>query len=206
VTAAEIHARTLGVMRFRILGLDLLPLTLGHLRILESLDCYEARDPGELGLACIVCSRPAARVLPFLKSRLLPFRLLVWRLILGRWDFAEKHQAWSDYLRFNQEIPETLREMDGTMPECHVPAHQMIRSRLMSDLNVDYRDIDNYPVLQALWDLLATDVRHRRVTMLDKTASDIEEEMNRIDWARVQKVGEALFNKRQHGSPDPQKQ
>lgn len=193
MTAAEIHARTLTWARFKILGLDLLPLTLGHLRILESLDCYEARDPGELGLACIVCSRPAARAIPFLKSRLLPFRLLVWRLILGRWDFAEKRQDWSDYLRFNHEMPETLQSVDASAPQCHVPTHQMIRSRLMADLHIAPGAIDDMPILQAMWDLLAHDVRHRRIMMLNRTPADIQAQMDSIDWDKITRSGSAIL-------------
>ena len=193
MTAAEIHARTLGVERFRILGLELLPLTLGHLRVMEGLDCYEARDPGELGLACIVCSRSAADAIPFLQSRLFPFRLMIWRLILGKWDFVEKRQDWSDYLRLNHEMPEILRAGDNSGPQCFVPAHQMIRSRLMADLHVPPREIDDMPILQAMWDLLAHDVRHGRVTMLNRTAADIQAEMDSIDWEKVAKRGQAIL-------------
>lgn len=205
MTAAEIHARTLLWERFRILGLDLLPLTVGHVRIMEALGCMEVRDPAELAMVCWVCSMPAHRFYRFHNSRIGKVRLWLWAKFHRDWDFKAKRDDFGDYIRCNTELPEVIRKADEREPT-RVPSAQAIRVRLMSDLGVRTCEIDCYPFLQALWDLSTIEVLKGQATMLDKTASEIEEEINRIDWARVQKVGEALFNKRQNGSPDPDKQ
>jgi hypothetical protein len=179
VTAAEIHARTLTWERFRILGLDLLPLTLGHVRVMEALGCRELRDPGELGMACWVCSMPAEKVRGFLGSWFGNLRLWLWGRFLGEWDFLAKRQDFADYMRCNTELPEIVKKDSDERQPTRIPSAQAIRVRLMSDLGVSPGEIDGYPFLQALWDLTSLDVLHGRAEMLDETSRDIDEKMDR---------------------------
>jgi hypothetical protein len=193
VTATEIHARTLTWERFRILGLDLLPLTLGHVRVMEALDCMEVRDPGELGAACWVCSMPAGRFYSFTRSWMGKARLWFWGVTRGKWDFPDKQGDFLDYMRCNSELPEVIRKSDAVGEPTRIPSVQAIRVRLMSDLGVSPVDIDGYPFLQAIWDITSLDVLHGRAKMLDETARDIEERMAAVDWDAVVRRGQAAL-------------
>lgn len=193
MTALEIHARTLSWERFRILGLDLLPLTLGHVRVMEALGCMEVQDPGELAMACWVCSMPAGRFFRFHGSLSGKARLWLWAKLHRDWDFKTKREDFGDYIRCNTELPEVIRKDSDGVPT-RIPSVQAIRVRLMSDLGVSPAEIDPYPFLQALWDLASLEVLKGQATMLDETASDIEERMAAIDWDAVIKRGQAVLN------------
>jgi hypothetical protein len=62
-------------------------------------------------------------------------------------------------------------------------------------LGVGPGEIDDYPFLQALWDITALEVLKGRATMLDETARDIDEKMDAIDWDEVARRGEALLRR-----------
>lgn len=194
MTAAEIHARTLGRERFTILGLDLLPLTLGHVRILESLGCISPLNPGELGLACIVCSLPQREVVNYLQTQLTDKWLSGWRKSLGDWSFTEKADDFSDYLLCNTELPAVICAAGENETHCPIPAAQIIRVRLMAELGFCPESVDDMPFLQALWDITTLDVMRGRKTMFNQTESDIEERMASIDWESVERRGAILFS------------
>jgi hypothetical protein len=191
VTARELHARLAGGESETLLGLPLVPFSLGHARLLDFLGCSELRTAEEVALAAVVCSRPQEDVLPFLRSRLMPLRLAVWKVYLGAWDPMATRDSFVGYLKRHMELP--MHVFKGSMAPCPIPGHQMIRTRLLSELNYRPQDIDSTPFLQAVWDIRTLDVMAGRVEMFDKTEEDQAAIEAAIDWDEVRKRGAKLM-------------
>lgn len=189
MNARELYSRTLGLERFRILQQDLLPLTVGHVRLMEATDCMGARDPGELGLALAICSRRPADALEFITSPGAKSVIQKWGQSVGVWDWEEKRNDWSDYLRVNTEIPDGVLQHGVNPKASNVPSSQTLRVRLMSELHVPHRDVDDYSILQALWDLLALDNYRGLIDVLDMSGQEIAAVRDSINWEAVRAKG-----------------
>lgn len=190
MTARELHSRLAGGESETLLGLQLVPFSLGHARLLDFLGCSELRTAEEVALAVIVCSRPQETVIPFLRSRLMPVRLAIWKVYLGAWDLIEARHRFCDYIKRHMELP--MHVFKGTRGPCPIPGHQMIRARLLSELNYRPQDIDSTPFLQAVWDIRTLDVMAGRVEMFDKSEADQAAFEASIDWDEVRKRAEKL--------------
>ena len=179
---AAIHSRTLGGPRFTILGLQLEPLTLGHVALLHGLDCMDARDPGELALACVVCSMPWRDVMPALQDPDFQEWAKGWGDALGEWDFHEKRGDWDDYMRVNMELPKVIvRSSGGGGGESAIPPHQTLRVVLLSRLGYSADTVNDTPYLQALWDVVTLRSNEGAVTVCSKTEEEIDAEIAKID-------------------------
>lgn len=188
VNARELHARLAAGESAEVLGLRLVPLTIGHVRLMDFLGCSGLRTPDEVALAAIVCSRPQDRVLPFLRSRLLPVRLHVWRAYLGAWDATEAKEKLLAYIKRQTELPLTI--IKATPTNCPIPSHQIIRARLLSELGYNPDQIDGTTYLQALWDIRTLDVMEGRVEMMDTTEEEASAAAEAINWESVVKTAE----------------
>ncbi len=182
MSASAIYARTIGAQRFTILGLQLQTLTIGHVRLLHAMECMDANDPGELALACVVCSLPWRQVLPSLESPDFNAWAEQWGKDLGEWDFAEKRQDWDDYLRVNMELPKVIvrgaSESSGTPT---IPPHQTLRTLLLSRLGYSADTVDDTPYLQGMWDAITLRQMDGAVQVLSKTEEQIEAEAKAVD-------------------------
>jgi len=188
VTASEIHARVSERETAECMGLRLVPLTLGHARLLDHLGCAGLASASEVALAVLVCSRPQERVLAFLGSPLLPIWLWVWSLALRAWDAEDARSKLDAYLRRHTELPHIIRpESKGGGFRCPIPHHQMIRCVLLSRLNYGPEQIYGTLYLQALWDVSSLDVREGRIAMLDMTDDDMDAMDAGIDWEALEK-------------------
>jgi len=194
VTARELHARLAGGESAEVLGLRLVPLTIGHVRLMDFLGCSDMRNPEEVALCVLVCSRPESTVLAFLRSPLLPIRLLIWKLYLGAWEPVEARKRVLEYIQRHTELPfHVVKGESG--PSCPIPGHQMIRTRLISQLGYRPESVDGTPFLQALWDLRTLDVMRGAVEMMDYSTADLEARTNAINWDAVRATGEQLLRK-----------
>lgn len=190
MNARELHARLAADESAEVLGLRLVPLTIGHVRLMDFLGCSSLRTADEIALAAIVCSRPQDRVLPFLRSALLPIRLHVWGAYLGAWDPAEAKEKLMAYLKRHTELPVTI--IKATPTNCPIPPHQIIRSRLLSELGYNPDQIDGTRYLQALWDIRTMDAINSRIEMLNRSEEDQAAFEESIDWDEVRKRGAEL--------------
>jgi len=186
VTAAELHSRVSERETAEVMGLRLVPFTIGHARLLDFLGCSTLKDAGDVALAVLVCSRPPERVLPFLRSRWMPLRLWVWRRYLRLWDAdATAHQL-ADYWRRHTELPfMTFPESDGNGERNPIPEHQGLRVKLISRLGYRPEDIDGTPYLQALWDVATLAAQERRANVFDMSNADVKAIDESVDWDSV---------------------
>jgi len=186
VTASELHSRVSERETAVVMGLRLVPFTIGHARLLEFLGCSTLRDAGDVALAVLVCSRPPERVLGFLRSRWMPLRLWVWRRYLKLWDVAATARQVVDYWRRHTELPAmTFPGSKDTGQRNPIPEHQGLRVTLMSRLGYRPEDIDGTPYLQALWDVATLAAQEGRANVLDMTNADLEAIDSNTDWDSV---------------------
>lgn len=182
--AADLHARLVATTGFRILGLDLLPLTLGHVQVMTSIDCLGARDPAELCLALLVCSRPWREAMPFLQSPDFDAQAKAWGEALGEWDFEEKRADFNDYLRANMEVPKVVvlsRDGGSSAPPSPIPGHQTLRVLLLSRLGYSSETVNDTLYLQAVWDALTLRAMEGSVTVSDMSEEELESHIAGID-------------------------
>lgn len=196
MTASELYRRAFEPERFRILGRDLLPLTLGHYGMLDAMECSKIDTASAVGLACLICSMPHTEVAAYMASPLLPLRLWIWSKRVGPWDAEEKAHAFADYVRYHTELPKTVRlQAVESGPENPIPIHQQLRVSLVSSLGYSPETVDETPFLKALWDITTLRVMQGRCVMLDKTDEDLEREASEIDVEALRKAAEACLAK-----------
>lgn len=175
MTSSSLHARCGVRERWQVLGLDLLPLTLGHVDMMERFGVSAADNATDLATACIICSRPWRQVLPFFQSWTLPFRLLKWRWVLGPWDFAEKAALFHAYLRHNTELP--IVTIKGDPSSSGVPFSRSLRVFLLSELNYDPATVNDTLFLDALWDMVSLQDMRGKVSVSEMSEDELEERM-----------------------------
>lgn len=186
MTASELHSRVSERETAIVMGLRLVPFTIGHARLLEFLGCSTLRDAGDVALAVLVCSRPPERVLGFLRSRWMPLRLWVWRRYLKLWDVEATARQVADYWRRHTELPAmTFPGSKDAGQRNPIPEHQGLRVTLMSRLGYRPEDIDGTPYLQALWDVATLAAQEGRANVLDMTNADLEAIDSNTDWDSV---------------------
>lgn len=197
MTCRELITRSVDPEIFRILGVDLLPLTIGHIAVLDGLGFLDARDPAELAVCVLVCSSSHRVAMRRLRSQWFQFRSWWWGVSVGKWDFAEKRQAWADYLTYHTELPYTYSAApsDGQSVEIPIPSYQIVRTVLISRLGYDPETVDDTPFVRAQWDRLTLAALDGRVRVLDKTEADIDAEMDAIDWDKVEAVAQKAFER-----------
>lgn len=179
-----LHARSSRRERFRILGVELLPLAVGHLRHLEAEGCDPVRTPADLGTALMICARPPERWASWSSSPLTKWRMALWAIVRGTWDFGEKLALWSDYIRWHTEAP--VFTAKGEASESALPSYRLMRVRLM---RLGYRatEIDSTPYLDALWDLMAAAELAGDGKAAQYTERELDEQTTTIDWDDVRR-------------------
>lgn len=170
-------------------------MTLGHLGVLESLGLIDARDPGELAACVLVCSGDHRSAVHRLSGAWFRLRSWWWGVRLGEWDFAAKRQDWSDYVRYNTEVPRTAPPPGQTVGagEIPIPAYHVIRAALLSRLNYDPSTVDDTPLLTAQWDRLSLAAINRTIEVLEYTEEQIAENMDAIDFDAIEKASEQAW-------------
>jgi len=186
MTAAEIHSRVSSYEAGECMLLRLVPLTIGHARIMDHLGCDGLMTAGDVALAAIVCSRRQDRVMPFLRSRWLRPFLWFWGKALGEWDPLIERNRLSEYLTRHTELPAmTFPGSKDAGQRNPIPEHQGLRVTLMSRLGYRPEDIDGTPYLQALWDVATLAAQEGRANVLDMTNADLEAIDSNTDWDSV---------------------
>ncbi len=178
MNVAALHSRTVKQSDFRILGVRLLPLKVGHLRHLESEDCDPVRTPADLGTAIRICSMPPARWAAWSRSPLTILRLFIWGRRLGAWDFADKVSLWADYVRWHTELP--LFTAKGQAADSVLPSYRFTRVRLLR-LGYSAAEVDDVPYLDAMWDLMTAAALDGRGEAKDGNEEDLEREIHSTD-------------------------
>ena len=136
-----------------LLGKRLVPLSLGHVFLLQRFGCYPAQGYSGLITGVIVCSRPVREVLPTLEDKWLGLKLWVWGRRLGKFNPFEKVLAFNAYLEAHSRRPE-LMPFDS-FEETGLPGApflQHLRVCLLARCGWTREMIDEEPLSQAFWD------------------------------------------------------
>jgi hypothetical protein len=195
VTASELHARVSERETAEVMGLRLVPFTLGHARLLDHLGCDQLKDAGDVALTAIVCSRPQHKVMGFLRSWLMPLRLRVWKKYLGAWDAQLAADTLDTYLKRHTELPVVTRPERPDGSRCPVPHHQILRVILLRRLGYGPHQIDDTLYLQASWDVETLSVLEGRASMLDMCKDTFDHLDDGIDWDAVDKAAAAIHSR-----------
>lgn len=175
MTSSDLHARVGVREEWRILGLRLLPLTIGHVDMMERFGVESAETATDLATALIICSRPWREVLPFFQSRLLPWRLFKWKWAVGPWEFLEKRAMFAEYMRRNTELP--MLELKGESSNSGTPFTRHLRAVLLSRLNYRPETVMDALFLDALWDYVAIGELNGSLKVRDISEDEIEQRM-----------------------------
>lgn len=178
MSIATLHARSTQPAEFKILGVRLVPLMVGHLRHLEAEGCDPVRTPADLGTAIRICSMPPDRWTAWSGSALTPLRLMLWGRRLGVWDMEDKARLWADYVRWHTELP--IFTGRGDASDSVLPSYRFTRVRL---LRLGYRveEIDRTTYLDAMWDLMAAAELDGQGEAKAGTEEDLEREIASTD-------------------------
>ena len=175
MTSSDLHARVGLHEEWRILGLPMLPLTIGHVDMMERFGVDGATNATELATALIICSRPWREVMPFFQSRRLTLRLLVWKWALGPWDFAEKAAMFSEYIKSQTELP--MLELKGESSKSGTPFCRHLRAVLLSELNYRPETVMDALFLDAMWDYVALGELKGTIKVRDVSEDEMERRM-----------------------------
>lgn len=143
-----------------ILGLRLLPFSIGHWIILDALESpFSPSDPSpateqELVAAVWACSNTYESAVSWFNSPWLPFRLWLWRKQRGRCDMQAKASMFRDYITAAVSgLPEAWGE-DGKEHQRArgIPFPQSLKVSMMSNMGMSASQALNYPVAMAVWD------------------------------------------------------
>lgn len=185
MTFEDLYARTVLRREWRVCGEVLLPLTLGHCRILDALPAWNPGTWVDLLISIWVCARPARgfRMPRGLRERL-AWRVRLWRL--KRFHSLELHKhAWHRYVRHHMTTPVVTWRGKGGRPGSPVMAG--MRAALIG-IGYDPRTVDDAPIDEALADYYASAESEGRLTVTGRSQDDLEEE-SRMAEAYVLALG-----------------
>lgn len=174
-TVQELHTRAALPACFRVAGVELLPLRVGHVRILTALGLFDAVSPADLICAAAVCSRPPGDFVPRgLNSRTFRFRLWWHRRRLGAdWDWTKTRECWRAYLDFYADKPSTVPTENVETRRSETPLTAAMRVRLCGKMGYSPEAFDDVLYLQAMIDYCVLQESEGLVTMLNLTSGAI---------------------------------
>jgi len=148
VTFADLYARTLWRQPFRVCGEVLMPLTIGHARVLDAFGFWDPATWIELMTSVWICGRPC-------REFRMPtgwWEAFKWRVRLLRLssEFFPLHRAaWRQYIDVHLSVPVVTWQGNGKMPG--TPAFHGLRLSLIR-LGYAPETVDDVPVDQAFLD------------------------------------------------------
>jgi len=202
---------------FRILGLALRPLSLGHYRLLKRFDCAFVADgeakagPGDLILGLLICSMPPGEFLSWLSSPhfykevrawgrgLTPFAWLSALPWIGKWyrrrwgfNVFEKVALFRRYLEEHSAVPAHWVERDGGNSGAHWS--QAMEVALRGELNWSAEEINEQPLSKAIADYFKWAENQGAIRLMSKEEIQQGEENARL----MEAIGatETEFNRR----------
>lgn len=185
MTFPEIYARTIWRQPHRVCGEVLLPLTVGHARILESLELWNPANWIDLMICAWICGRPPGQ---FRQPRgwweAFQWRIRLWRL--SSQSFAEHLAAWSKYVDHHLEVPVLIwPDMGGT--KSGSPVFANLRVALIR-MGYSPDRVDDVPIDQAFLDHYGALENDGRVTVTGNSRSDLDKQLEAAR-AYVQSLG-----------------
>lgn len=159
----------------RVLGIPLVPLTIGHALLLYRIQSpfFLGGDvlPGQLVRAIYCLSRPCAAAADGLQSRRVAWLLRLWgRQVKWLTRQPDRDLAVTEIDKHIEEAfrPAPLWEEDTPGSACSAPYLAVLKVSLMTTFNLDPERALNYPINQAIWDLACDAERKGRTTWVSE--------------------------------------
>lgn len=155
----------------RVLGVDLLPFSLGHAAHLIRFGCYPITDPADLLLALVICSTRFEDLPGVIGGRWFRLRMRIWGWTHGwiiRRRFTQKMQLFNSYITAGSVGPEIFeRDDDGEARLPGAPWLAHLKTVLQSELGYSRSDALNAPYGEALWDYYTHWENKQKVEIID---------------------------------------
>lgn len=204
------HYESLAVEReFRILGIRLLPLSVGHAKLLPALGMSSPESMPELVASLLLCSVPAKDAVRKMQSRF--WRTLAMaraavigfciRAVSGRAKcgpavlFIAASKRWSDYVRHFRQMPTVrpVRPSEATGAESETPFLAHVERALACEYGLTQEQIDSMPLDQALWRFAISREASGDAYLTESLGDDEIEAMQRMaDQNKERWIAEAL--------------
>lgn len=178
-----------------ILGIAILPLSIGHVRLLTALGLSNPGTLPEMVAALLVCSRRASDVLPSLKSRWWRFRAHLRaafvgacvRLMSGRSTAGPvivtlaAQRQFGEYVRRSYEGPaiKTIRPTEGSGIEYKTPQLAHIEHTLSAECGIAPADVFDMPISEAVWRFAVSREASGTCVLAEDAGDDEYEELQR---------------------------
>jgi len=178
---------------FRVLDMELLPLSIGHLAWFEYLGLAYMTDKPvgltDLENACIVCSHTFTGYRQLLQSKTIARELRRMGKVLDLGTVPDKMKLFNEYLDQGTEWPEfEVRDHGASTMVIGAPWLQCLRTMLMTKFHVPSAEVWDYPYRLALWDCLSYRESEGRLQIITEDAS--AEHMDRV--AAMQAANEEI--------------
>jgi len=136
---------------FTVCGIRLIPLTVGHARILDALSLWGARDPRELIVAAYLCSGKASKFERRFNAWWFRHAVRFWAWRLGKkWDYAASAQCWDAFVAYNRDEPATVNKRKSE--PTRTPLLACMRVTLCGSMGYDPEKFDDQRLAQVLLD------------------------------------------------------
>lgn len=161
----------------RVLGLELLPFSIGHFILLQKHESvFVSQSGGTIGiedllLAVLICSQSYEDAKKSLTSRWLKWFVKYWGWRSRKLNIFEEAKGLKEYMAELEKTPDVVRSESkgdgGGMPWICT-----LRVFLMADLHMTNAEIMDYPLVLAQWDFYAFQALRGN----DQTVSPVLEE------------------------------
>jgi hypothetical protein len=167
--------------RARVLALRLQPLQLGHLFLLERLECAFPFETERAGLAdlvsgVLVCSLPWRKAEKTLRAWWLPLFMRLWEKVTRKHPKAEAARVFQEYLTEEMTAPATK----GAGGEITAPLPFRILTMLMVDFHMTEAEAMNCEVKKAMCLWVTEGDRRQTIQLLS------ERQLNFAAWVEEQ--------------------
>lgn len=156
---------------YQILGLQLLPLSLGRYRLLQRFECAFVADQetdcemGDLLVGVLICSMKCDDFLTFIQENALNEYLQTWAAHCGLFDLTEKSLLFRKYVEESSAIPPyTEEESSGRGSSAHWA--DTVEITLRKELGWTGQEIDESPLTKALADYFHLAEMHGVIRLL----------------------------------------
>ena len=153
---------------FTILGRRLLPLTLGHLLILNRLEVCPVEDNDDLLISVLVCSTNSTKLDDIFDDKFFDLKLRWWRFRLGEIDWIKCHTLWSEYFKIHLRMPSWGNNHKGNDTNSGTPFFQTVKITLQAKCGYSPDQTLTTPYQQCLWDYLSFHEIEGNIDILDK--------------------------------------
>jgi hypothetical protein len=190
--------------RFTLLGLDVLPLSLGHIVILNHIESPfvtgKIADLDDLALAVLICSLDFEKGCEAIADPELPKFLKQWsRQLTGmsglrRWlvklrilkpfdvNWVQKIELFTKYLSAAMDLPAFQFEESETARVVECPFVQIVKVKLMSELHISEADILDRSWNRCLWDYVTLKVFAGDMEFVDEDEmADMQKQADEFD-------------------------